>query len=68
MMIHDLIGNMVTFYLVGGHIITGQVRNITSIEFSEPDGRIGRYSVLVVIHNSHTTLIRADRVVTYEIH
>ena len=68
MMIHDLVGKTLTLYLLGGHVFTGTVRNITVMEYSESNGTIGKYSVLVIDHHMNTTMIRVDMVASYEIH
>ncbi len=68
MRLNDFVGNNVTLYLEGGHVIKAKVADISRIETSGIGGGLVKYDTLVLILNGHTTMVRFDKVVAFEIY
>lgn len=64
----DIKGQKVTLYLDGGRIFTAKVNDVTLIETTDSCGRLVRYEGLVLIVNGHTTIVRFDKVIAFEIY
>lgn len=65
----QLVGQTVTFYLVGGHKLTATVKSCDDrIELLNTHRSLDMHDCLVVILNGHTTFIRADQVCAFEVH
>lgn len=60
----NLIGKKVTLYLEGGHVIKGRVVDTSCLEMDNI-----KYETLVLVpKNEHTTNVRVDKIVAFEIY
>lgn len=65
----EFIGKKVTLYLEDGHVIKGYVVNTSCLETTDSCGGCVKYETLVlVLKNEHTTIVRSDKIVAIEIH
>lgn len=63
----DLKGCNVKLYLEGGHTITGEVLDVTFITTIVTGGGCDMHEALVLLLNGHTTMIRFDKVIVFEV-
>ena len=64
----DFVDRDVTLYLEGGTALKGHVRDVNKLRTPVTGGNFADHIMLVMIHNNHTTFVRLDKVVAYEIY